>query len=471
MEAPRRGARLEAALLYKLIALADWALLAGFAAAAGMISLQTPVMDLTLAQILPFICCAMAMKLGLWAASAYHQAPAKAQAGDAFIGLMVAAGALLLLLLALKADARLAATLAVLAPSTALLISFQHLVASRLLRSLSASGALSETAIVVGATEEAERFLKRNAETGSLNVVAIFDDRTSRGPGQLQGVPVVGDIDALLSWPHLPEIDQIIVTVNPSAESRVRDLIDRLRLTPNRVVLLFDLAHLALDRAHVSAIANTPAAIVSGGPRNPRFAMLKRAQDLVLGGVFLAILAIPMALIALWIRLDSAGPIIFKQRRHGFNNRIITVYKFRTMRYEPVQIVGPVRQVTANDPRVTRAGRILRSTSLDELPQLINVLAGDMSLVGPRPHAVGMRTGEVDSHRIVAEYAHRHRMKPGMTGWAQVNGSRGPLDTAAQVRERVRLDLEYIEKSSLWFDLWIILRTLPALLGDKLAIR
>ena len=146
------------------------------------------------------------------------------------------------------------------------------------------------------------------------------------------------------------------------------------------------------------------------------------------------------------------------------------VWKFRSMRHEAADPTAS-RQVTANDDRVTRVGRFIRKTSLDELPQLFNVLRGEMSLVGPRPHAIGMKTGQVESARLVAEYAHRHRIKPGMTGWAAVKGSRGPLHTAADVRTRVRLDIEYIERQSLWLDLWIMLVTVPVLLGDPAAQR
>jgi lipopolysaccharide/colanic/teichoic acid biosynthesis glycosyltransferase len=129
------------------------------------------------------------------------------------------------------------------------------------------------------------------------------------------------------------------------------------------------------------------------------------------------------------------------------------------------------RQVTHDDDSVTRIGRFIRKTSLDELPQLLNVIAGEMSLVGPRPHAIGMKTGHVESARLVADYAHRHRIKPGMTGWAAVNGSRGPLHTAQDVRRRVQLDVDYIERQSLWMDLWIMAITVPVLLGDRAAIR
>ena len=146
------------------------------------------------------------------------------------------------------------------------------------------------------------------------------------------------------------------------------------------------------------------------------------------------------------------------------------VWKFRSMRQESADATAS-RQVTADDDRVTRVGRFIRNTSLDELPQLLNVLTGEMSLVGPRPHAIGMKTGQTESARLVAEYAHRHRIKPGMTGWAAVNGSRGPLHSAQDVRRRVQLDVDYIERQSLWLDLWIMAITVPVLLGDRAAVR
>src|SRR5690606_2531074 len=148
----------------------------------------------------------------------------------------------------------------------------------------------------------------------------------------------------------------------------------------------------------------------------------------------------------------------------------VVVWKFRPRRHEAADATAS-RQVVHDDDRVTRVGRFIRKTSLDELPQLINVLRGEMSLVGPRPHAIGMKTGHVESARLVAEYAHRHRIKPGMTGWAAVKGSRGPLHTAQDVRRRVRLDIEYVERQSLWLDLWVMAITVAGLLGDRAAIR
>ena len=177
-----------------------------------------------------------------------------------------------------------------------------------------------------------------------------------------------------------------------------------------------------------------------------------------------------MAVIAALVRLDSPGPVLFRQRRHGFNNEEILVWKFRSMRTDATDDTG-ARQVSVDDDRVTRVGRFIRCTSLDELPQLINVLQGRMALVGPRPHPIGMKTAGQDSHRLVAEYAWRHRMKPGITGWAQINGSRGPVHTAEEVRRRVELDVDYIERQSFWLDLYILAMTLPRLLGDGEAVR
>ena len=191
---------------------------------------------------------------------------------------------------------------------------------------------------------------------------------------------------------------------------------------------------------------------------------------MAIGLLALVLLAPVMALTALAIRLDSPGPIFFRQRRHGFNNEEILVWKFRSMRADQADATAS-RQGQVGDSRVTRVGRFIRKTSLDELPQILNVLKGEMSLVGPRPHAVGMKTGDEESARLVATYAHRHRMKPGMTGWAAIKGSRGPVDTPELVRRRVALDVEYIERQSFWLDLYIMIMTVPCLLGDSQAPR
>ena len=323
----------------------------------------------------------------------------------------------------------------------------------------------------MGATPNASKLIRANAGSGTVNVVGIFDDRKARSPHALAGAPYLGTTDDLLAWSLLHEVDRIILTVTPKAEERVRLLLTKLRALPHTVCLLLDLDSFNPAETSLDDIVGVQAARMSGAEERLGHLLAKRLQDVVLGlGLFLAALPV-MLLIGLAVRLDSRGPVLFRQVREGFNGRPIKVLKFRTMRHDPEAATKPMRQVELHDPRVTRLGGFLRKTSLDELPQLWNVLMGDMSLVGPRPHAPGMRTGGTETSNLVAEYAHRHRVKPGITGWAQINGSRGPLHSPEAARERIAYDVAYIDKANFWFDLWIMMRTLPALLGDKANIR
>ncbi|HUR40024.1 MAG TPA: exopolysaccharide biosynthesis polyprenyl glycosylphosphotransferase [Verrucomicrobiae bacterium] len=199
--------------------------------------------------------------------------------------------------------------------------------------------------------------------------------------------------------------------------------------------------------------------VISERPIRRWSAVTKSGADLALAIVITVLLLPVLGLIALAIRLDSPGPILFTQRRHGFNNSTFDIYKFRTMRVAPLAAGAGLQQTVRGDPRVTRVGRFLRKWSLDELPQVLNVLEGSMALVGPRPHAVDMRTEQRLGHEITDTYPHRHRVKPGITGWSQVNGCRGATDTTAQLRQRVELDLYYIEHWSPLLDLKILTRT------------
>ncbi len=332
------------------------------------------------------------------------------------------------------------------------------------------NGKLTPNIVVVGATRHAERLIRAAIARRDVNVIGVFDDRLARSPDALAGVPVLGDTAALLEHRIAPYVDRVVVAVDPAAKSRVRELVNRLKVLPNEVSLMVDLESETDRDAALDRLADAPLTKLSGAPEDEKRAFSKRCQDLLIGGIALALLSPVMAAIALWIKLDSKGPVFFRQKRHGFNNETITVWKFRSMRHEACDHAG-VRQVVADDDRVTRAGRFLRKTSLDELPQLFNVIAGEMSLVGPRPHAAKMKTGHVESSRLVAEYAWRCRIKPGMTGWAAIKGSRGPLDNPTEVRRRVALDIDYIERQSLWLDLFILLMTVPCLLGDRHAVR
>jgi Undecaprenyl-phosphate glucose phosphotransferase len=333
------------------------------------------------------------------------------------------------------------------------------------------NGRLAANVVIVGATANARRLIDANSRSKAVNILGVFDDRRTRSPSILAGAPYLGTLQDLTSWPHLHEVDRIIVTVTPHAVDRVKSLLAGLSGLAQPVCLLLDFEHFNPKKQTLEEIANAPAARLSGNPATPGWIITKRLEDLVIGSVLFAAALPVMALLAVLIRLDSPGPALFRQKREGFNGRLIEVLKFRSMRDEPAAKDGSVRQVERDDPRVTRIGRFIRSTSLDELPQLWNVLKGEMSLVGPRPHAPGMKTGAALTSSLVGEYAHRHRVKPGLTGWAQVNGSRGPLHSPEAARERIRYDVEYISKASLWFDLWIMLKTGPALLGDKINVR
>jgi Undecaprenyl-phosphate glucose phosphotransferase len=332
------------------------------------------------------------------------------------------------------------------------------------------SGRLTPNIVVVGATGAAERLIAHAVQRRDANILGVFDDRLARTPGDVGGVPVLGDTRRLVDHRIMPFVDRVVITVPSGARTRVAQLVARLRVLPNEVVLLLDGQDAAAETAALSRAADVPLAHISGPPVDDARAVAKRAQDLVIGATALLLAAPLMLVLAIAVRLDSPGPILFRQRRHGFNNEEIVVWKFRSMRADAADLTAS-RQVVVDDDRVTRLGRLMRRTSLDELPQIINVLKGEMSLVGPRPHAVGMKTGEVESARLVAEYAHRHRMKPGVTGWAAIKGSRGPVDTPESVRLRVALDIEYIERQSFWLDVYILAMTLPCLIGDRQAVR
>ncbi len=467
-----QGRRINTVLAARLFQSLDVLIAAGAAVGGCMRASPVPLPQTAFGIVAPFLTLCFSMIWALAAAGAYRFEPGlrPLRRWLASLAGLAAACVLTLLvarLLAMPAPAfhALVETMAAALVFLAVLQGLYNALAGVWAR----SGALASTAVLVGATGNARRLIRQSAQNRDINIVAVFDDRASRRPGQVDHVPVAGGVRDLLVWPELDSIDTIIITVTSTASRRVNELIDQLRALPQSVVLFMDLDGFHPEQVQLAEIARAPMAYVSGGPRSEARAAAKRVQDLVFASAMLVAFAPLMALIALLIRLDSKGPVLFRQKRHGFNNRIIEVFKFRTMRAGSEQ--GPLQQVRENDDRVTRVGRFLRRTSLDELPQLFNVLGGSMSLVGPRPHAVGMRTGNTESWKLVAHYAHRHRVKPGITGWAQINGSRGPLNTPEQVRERVRLDLEYIRRASFWLDLWIMLKTVPCLLGDKEAVR
>lgn len=345
-----------------------------------------------------------------------------------------------------------------------------HTVWMVVLRRMRAQGLLTPNLIIVGATSSAQRLIRRALRTRDVNVLAIFDDRRERVGPEVLGVPVLGKTSDLIDHRILPYVDRIVITVPPKASGRIAQLLERLAPIPNPISLLLDDTDEEMQSQALGRIADFDLMQVAGASERSGYLLAKRAMDLTLSVLGLIALAPLMTAVAIAIRLDSPGPIFFRQRRHGYMNEEFMVWKFRSMRVEATDHKA-ARQVSANDDRITRVGKFIRKTSLDELPQIFNIISGEMSIVGPRPHAIGMLSGGAEASKLVETYAHRHRIKPGLTGWAAVNGSRGPVDTAEDVRRRVALDLEYVERRSFWLDMSIILRTAPCLLGDSGAVR
>ncbi len=318
-------------------------------------------------------------------------------------------------------------------------------------------GKLSFNVAIVGAGIYGQRLVRHFAScnTPGFRLLGLFDDRTTRVPSEVDGYKLLGTVDDLLLYVSAHRVDEIVIALPWRAGRHVMELMQRLKSVAADVKLCPELIGFQLPNLGYDDVAGVPMLKVFERPINGWNTLLKAAEDRVLGALLL-ILTLPLFLaIAVAIKLDSPGPVFFRQRRYGFNNDEFTVLKFRTMVDAP-ETAGETAQARRNDPRLTRIGAILRRTSLDELPQLVNVLRRDMSLVGPRPHAV---LHNQHYARLIDDYLGRHRVKPGMTGWAQVNGLRGETRTPDEMRQRVRHDIYYIENWSLLFDLKILLLT------------
>jgi len=329
-------------------------------------------------------------------------------------------------------------------------------------------GRFKRSVAIFGTGDLAERLLERlrAASPESIELVGVFDDRARRriiSPGQRS--LALGTAEDLIALSRRRDIDHVLVALPHAAEHRVVAVLKKLRQMPIGISLAPDHIGYNIPCRDADELG-LPLLEVHGRPLTFGQILLKSAVDKTLAATAL-ILGAPLLLgLAIAIKLDSRGPVLFRQNRDGFGDRVIGVYKFRTM-YADVTDHSCRQQTRPNDPRVTRIGRFLRRWSLDELPQLINVLRGEMSLVGPRPHAVSMQVEERSNRDIVPDYALRHHVKPGITGWAQVNGYHGPVATEEGLRARVRYDLEYINNWSLWFDFLILLRTLTIVFGQR----
>lgn len=349
------------------------------------------------------------------------------------------------------------------------LLSLIRLVFGQWIRHMAQSGSFANRTVIVGVGAQGQRlaaYLQQKADV-RIRVLGFIDDQATPEDAAKNSGDILGNMDDLIQLVRQNEVDQVLIALPWEEEDRVQNLVHHLAMTPVRIRLAPDLAaYQFLDRRY-ARVARLPMLDILSRPLSGWSHVYKNAEDRVLAVVFLTIFALPMALIALAIKLDSSGPVLFRQKRQGFNDNPIEVWKFRSMQDHQADVNGLV-QATKEDPRVTRVGRFLRRTSLDELPQLFNVLRGEMSIVGPRPHEPTTKAKGHLFEEIVDQYAARHRVKPGITGWAQVNGWRGETDTLDKIQKRVEHDLYYIDNWSIWLDLMILGKTLVVVLkGDK----
>ncbi len=331
----------------------------------------------------------------------------------------------------------------------------------RLAMRWSATGHMDRRAVIVGSGPEAADLIAAldDDPQADIRIHGYFDDRAGKRSRQTIGdFQHLGTIDDLISFARKAEIDLVLVAMPLSAENRLAVLLNKLWVLPVDIRISARKTPLRLQPRSFSHIGSVPFLDVFDRPITGWDFFAKRLFDLVVASLCILALGPLMLITALLIRLDSPGPVLFRQKRYGFNNNVISVLKFRSM-YHHMADPGAKVVVTRNDPRVTRIGRFIRRTSIDELPQLFNVLRGDLSLVGPRPHAVNAHTGDQLWERVVDGYFARHRVRPGVTGWAQINGWRGEVDCAEKIRRRVDHDLHYIENWSILFDLYILALT------------
>ena len=331
-----------------------------------------------------------------------------------------------------------------------------------LVRGWARQGRLDRRTIIVGADENGEdlvRALKLQDDT-DIKLLGVFDDRNDdRAMDTCAGIPKLGKVDDVVELARRTRIDLVLFALPISAETRILEMLKKLWVLPVDIRLSAHTNKLRFRPRSYSYLGEVPTLNVFEAPITDWDLVMKWLFDHVVGFVIL-MLALPvMGLVALAVKLDSPGPVLFRQKRFGFNNKRIDVFKFRSM-YHHLADPAAAKMVTKNDARVTRVGRFIRKTSLDELPQLFNVVfKSNLSLVGPRPHAVQSKLQSQLYDEAVDGYFARHRVKPGITGWAQVNGWRGEVDTDEKIQKRVEFDLYYIENWSVLFDLYILLKT------------
>lgn len=338
------------------------------------------------------------------------------------------------------------------ATPVALIIS--HLIVRQIANSLRKGGEV-RSVVIVGVNETGLKLAERIAEYPYLlmEVRGFFDDR-SEARCQENATSMLGELSDVADYVRVNNTQMIFISLPMSAQPRIRKLLDDLHDTTASIYFLPDVYIFDLMQARFDNVGGVPVVAICESPFSGVDSVVKNVSDFVLALIILILLSPLMLGIALAVKLTSPGPAIFKQRRYGLNGEKIVVYKFRSMAV--CEDGSHIVQANKNDPRLTKIGAFLRRTSLDELPQFINVLQGRMSIVGPRPHAVAHNELY---RKLIKGYMLRHKVKPGITGWAQVNGLRGETETLEKMQARIEFDLNYLQNWSIWLDLWIIMRT------------
>ena len=346
--------------------------------------------------------------------------------------------------------------LSVWAVSTAMLMIALRLTFYQALRFIRERGYNQRRVLIVGAGKLGQSVairVKASSWTG-YTVAAFYDDAEDICGTKIDNFPVICGIEAFTEFVCKKNIDEVWFALPLRAERRMQELMHAIRHELVNIRLIPDIFGFRLLNHSVSDLMGMPIIDLTSSPMSGINVLAKLLLDRAFAAITLIAISPLMLGIALAIKLTSPGPVLFKQKRLGWDGKVITIYKFRSMKVH--QEAGKVSQATRNDPRITPIGAFLRRTSLDELPQFLNVLQGDMSVVGPRPHALEHNEIYKD---LVDKYMLRHKVKPGITGWAQVNGYRGETDTLDKMEKRVEYDLYYIENWSLWLDIKIILAT------------
>jgi putative colanic acid biosynthesis UDP-glucose lipid carrier transferase len=332
------------------------------------------------------------------------------------------------------------------------------------LRNIRRKGMNTRSVAIIGLTEQGEKLAQQilsHPETG-FRLKAVYDDRDASRLSDTYKHLLKGKVEEGVEQARLNEFDAVYLALPLTAEKRITEILHLLGNTTVNVQLVPNLFMYSIMSASMAQVGDIQTISVYCNPMRGSYALIKRLEDIVLSSIILTLIAIPMLIIAMAVKCTSKGPVIFKQDRYGLNGRRIKVWKFRSMTV--TENTDVVTQATKNDARITKVGAFLRRTSLDELPQFINVLQGQMSVVGPRPHAVAHNE---EYRKAVSYYMLRHKIKPGITGWAQVNGWRGETDTLNKMEMRIKYDLDYIRHWSLWMDFKIVLFTIFRSFNDK----